>query len=176
MRRLVAMLLLASASAASAGRVEDRGLRYTVPDSWTRVPAASDARAAQYRIPGLSDPTQDGELVLFYFGHGQGGSAEDNLQRWYSQFIQPDGRSTRDTAQVSIKTVRGLTVTMVELHGTYRPSPMGGGGAPRPGWRLLGAIVEGERGPWFFRATGPDATMIAARQGFAALLESLDPH
>lgn len=176
MRRLTAVLLLV-ATTVLAGRVEDAGLRYTVPDGWTRVPAASDVRAAQYRIPGVPDATHDGELVLFHFGQGQGGSAEDNLQRWYGQFTQPDGRPTKDVAVVTVRTVRGLKVTAVELPGIYRPAPMGGAGTgPRPGWRLLGAVVEGGRGPWFFRATGPDATIAAAREAFDALLSSLEPH
>lgn len=176
MRSLTAVLVLV-ATMAIAGRVEDAGLRYTVPDRWTRVPAASDVRAAQYRIPGVPDAAQDGELVLFHFGPGQGGSAEDNVQRWYSQFTQPDGRPTKDIAVKTVRTVRGLKVTAVEVHGTYRPAPMGGTATgPRPGWRLLGAVVEGGRGPWFFRATGPDATIAAAREPFDALLQSLEPH
>jgi len=177
MRILAVALVLAAATLAPAARVEDKGLRYTVPSEWSRIPAPSDVRAAQYRIPGVPDAAQDGELVLFHFGPGQGGSANDNLQRWYGQFTQPDGRSSKEAAVVTIRTVKGLEVTAVDLGGTYRPAPMGGtGGGPRPDWRLLGAVVEGAGGPWFFKATGPKATMREAKDAFEAVLLSLEPH
>jgi hypothetical protein len=39
--------------------------------------------------------------------------------------------------------------------------------------RLLGAIVETPQGAWFFKATGPDATMQAQRGNFKALLDTM---
>jgi len=174
----LALLVVASLVApATAARVEDAGLRYVVPPEWPRVPAASDMRAAQYRIPRAGGSADDGELVLFFFGKGQGGSAQDNLDRWYGQFTQPDGKPSKDAAVLTIRTVNGLKVTTVDLSGTYKPAPMGGaGGAVRTGWRMLGAIVEGEGGPWFFKATGPDGTMEAAKPLFDALVQSVEAH
>ena len=171
---LLLVVTAMSAGAADTVRTEAVGLRFTVPAGWTRVPAASDVRAAQWRIPGAGG---DAELVLFYFGKGKGGSVQENLDRWYGQFTEPDGRPARDVAVVTIRTVHGLRVTQVDLPGTYRPAPMGGGrNEPMEGARLLAAIVEGDDGPWFFRAVGPDATVTAAKAGFDALLASLEPH
>jgi hypothetical protein len=175
-RTLLAVLLLV-ASHAAAGRVEDAGLRYTVPNEWPRVPAPSDVRAAQYRIPRVPNDAEDGELVLFFFGKGQGGAAEDNLQRWYGQFNQPDGRTSKEAAVVTIRTVNGLKVTLVDLGGTYKPGPMGGnGGGARPNWRMLGAVIEGGSGPWFLKATGPNATITDAKPAFENVISSLEPH
>jgi hypothetical protein len=39
--------------------------------------------------------------------------------------------------------------------------------------RLFGAVVEGPGGPWFFKATGPEATMAPAREAFVAMLKSV---
>jgi hypothetical protein len=40
---------------------------------------------------------------------------------------------------------------------------------------MLAALVEGPGGPWVFKATGPEATMEAAREDFFALLRSVRP-
>ena len=176
MRRVATLLFFAFAArgAAESLHTEAAGIRFAVPRDWSRVPAPSDVRAAQYRIPRAAGDGEDGELVLFFFGKGQGGSAEDNLTRWYAQFTRPDGRASRDAATVTSRTVRGLRITAVDLPGTY----LGGtpGSAPRPGFRLLAAVVEGEGGPWFFKAVGPSATIRAAKPGFETLLDSLQPH
>ena len=172
----VAFLLAAPALAADAVRTEAVGLRFSVPKDWTRVPAASDVRAAQWKIPGSDG--QDGELVLFFFGKGKGGGPQENLERWFGQFTQPDGRPSRDAAVTTIRTVNGLRVTSVELGGTYRGSQMGGGaaGQPKPDSQMVAAVVEGEDGPWFFKAVGPRATITKARSGFDAMLGSLEAH
>jgi hypothetical protein len=53
---------------------------------------------------------------------------------------------------------------------------MGGGPTePTPGSRLLGAVVEGPGGPWFFKITGPAATVTAAAPAFDAMLRSVRP-
>ncbi|HLY37419.1 MAG TPA: hypothetical protein VKU61_05245, partial [Candidatus Binatia bacterium] len=150
MRAKMFLLLLLVVTATGVGaadtvRTEAVGLRFTVPAGWTRVPAASDVRAAQWRIPQpASSDSQEGDLVLFFFGKGKGGTAQENLDRWYAQVTEPDGRPSRDAGVVTIRTVNGLRVTSLDLPGTYRPIPAGGGGAePRPGFRLLAAIIEG---------------------------------
>jgi hypothetical protein len=174
-RATAALLLIASlAVAGDTVRTEAVGLRLAVPTAWSRVPAASEVRAAQWRIPGGADA--DGELVLFYFGKGKGGGAEENVDRWCAQFTQPDGRGSRDAAVVTVRTVNGLRVTEVEVAGTYRPAPMAGGGPPQPGARLLAAVVEGGDGPWFLKAVGPDAVIAKAKPGFDGVLASLEPH
>jgi hypothetical protein len=174
---IVALALLALARAAVAGepaRSEAVGLRFTVPEGWTRIPAASEMRAAQYRIPKASGDADDGEIVLFFFGPGQGGTADANLDRWYGQMKPADGRAARDAATVTIKTVQGLRITATDVSGTYSGGM--GGGAPRAGMRLLAAVVEGEGGPWFWKAIGPEATMARAKPAFESLLSSLEGH
>lgn len=173
---VVSIALCAGVAAAESVTKEDANLRYDVPMAWARVPAPSDMRAAQYRVPG--EAGADGEMVLFFFGKGQGGTAQANLERWYAQFTQPDGRASRDVAIVTIRTVGTLKVTTVDLSGTYSPTPMraGGPGTSQAGARMLAAVVEGDAGPWFFRLVGPRATVAAAKVDFDALVASLSPH
>src|SRR5439155_22587125 len=156
---LVLAAALAAPVTAETMRHEAAGLRFSVPKAWTRVPAPSDVRAAQYKIPGAGGDAEDGELILFYFGKGKGGGVQENLERWYGQFTQKDGKPSKDAAVLTIRTVNGLRVTVADLAGVYTPmaGPMQKG-EPKPGYRMLGAIVEGDEGPWFFKATGPEAT------------------
>jgi hypothetical protein len=52
---------------------------------------------------------------------------------------------------------------------------MGSGptGPERPNYMLLGAIAQGPDANWFFRATGPRATLEAQRAAFDGLIRSL---
>src|SRR5204862_14573 len=82
---------------------------------------------------------------------------QNNLERWYAQMKQPDGRPSKDVAVITNRTVDGLKITVVDLPGTYVPQL---GPMPRnskPGYRLLGAIVEADGEPWFSRPRGPAA-------------------
>jgi hypothetical protein len=175
---MVLALPLAVAAAAEPVRTQAAGLRFSTPAEWVRVPATSDMRAAQFRVPRAGSDAEDGEAILFFFGKGKGGGTDDNLQRWYAQMAQPDGRASKDVGVVTIKTVHGLRVTSLELPGTYKPmASMGGGDAsPKPGYRLLAAVIEGDAGPWFVRVVGPDATVRAAKPGFDALVDGVEAH
>jgi hypothetical protein len=175
MRRIAGLLLIAASAAVAADtiRTQAAGLRFSLPAAWVRVPAPSDMRAAQYRLPKAGD-AGDGELVLFFFGPGKGGSKDANLDRWYGQFTQPDGRPSRDAATVATRKVHGLDVTTVDLSGAY--SGMSPHEKAQGDTRMLAAIVEGEGGPWFFKAIGPSATMAAAKPGFDAMIDSLEVH
>jgi hypothetical protein len=176
MLRTVVLLLAVGATAIAAEtiRTEAAGLRFAVPADWTRVPAGSDVRAAQFRIPRVGDDTEDGELVLFFFGSARGGGVEDNVNRWYGQFTEPDGRSSRDAAVVTTRTVHGLKLTIVDLAGTY--TGMGPDAHAKPDQRMLAAVIDGKGGPWFLKAIGPRATIGAARSAFDAILDSVEPH
>jgi hypothetical protein len=153
---------------AAAGEV-----RWTTPKEWTAVTPASPMRRAQYRLPAVAGDREDGECVVYYFGAGQGGDVQANIQRWAAQFSGPGSESPR-TSQSKIG---DLTVSRVEVGGIYTPSPismMGGPApAPKPGYLLLGAIVPGPDSNWFFKCTGPEKTMKAHRDRFDALLGSV---
>jgi hypothetical protein len=174
---LVLLTLACPTFAADTVRTEAARLRFAVPAAWTRVPAPSDFRAAQWKIPHTAEDKDDGSLVLYFFGEGKGGGVQENLDRWYGQFTQPDGRPSKDAAVITMKTVNGLRVTAVDLSGSYEGMAMGGGkDAPKAGYRMLAAVIEGEGGPWFWKTIGPEATMAAAKSGFDAMLASLEAH
>jgi hypothetical protein len=128
-------------------------------------------RRAQYRIPG---PGGGGECVVFYFGPGQGGDAKSNAQRWVNQFKGADGKPVDKAAKIREIKVGTIPVTMVEVAGTY-VGGMGSGpaGGEQANYMLLGAIAEGPDARWFFRATGPRATLEKERAAFDRMIKSL---
>lgn len=150
-------------------------LRWTDPASWRRGTPSSAMRRAQYTVPGAG-PNTDGELTVFWFGAGQGGSIESNLSRWYGQFEQPDGRPSAALATRQSRTSHGLAVTVTRVEGRFTGSGMPGAAhaGPLDGYALLAAIVETPNGPWFFKLTGPRGTLAAAAPAFDEMVASFD--
>lgn len=150
-----------------------QGLVWTAPSGWTKEKPASPLRRAQYRIAG---PSGAAECVVFYFGAGQGGDAEANVARWAGQFRRPDGSPVGDTVKTQKIKVGDIPVTLVEVAGTYIGGMAGGPPGPeRPNYMLLGAIAGGPGAGWFFRATGPRATLEAQRAAFDRMVRSIKP-
>ncbi|HXO22803.1 MAG TPA: hypothetical protein VOA87_23030 [Thermoanaerobaculia bacterium] len=154
-----------AAPAASSGP----GIDFDLPASWDKEAPESGMRLAQARIPG---PGGIGQLAVFYFGPGQGGSVDANLERWSGQIGAADGAKPK---RESFET-KGFKVTWIDLSGTLKPSGMGmGPKTDQPNSRLLGAVIEGPGGPWFFKATGSDATLGPQRDAFVKMLHSIRP-
>jgi len=150
----------------------EKGLTWKVPEGWTAEAPSSSMRRAQYRVAGEAG---DGECVVYYFGPGQGGGARANVERWAGQFTQPDGGSSLEKASIRELEVEGMPVTTIEVTGTYAGSMTMRGAAQgqEPGQMLLGAVVEGPDANWFFKLTGPEATLTGQRDAFAAMIGSL---
>ena len=69
-------------------------LRFKAPPEWIVEKPSSAMRLAQYKLPKVDGDSEDASLVLYFFGENQGGSVQANLERWVSQFEQPDGSSS----------------------------------------------------------------------------------
>ena len=130
-------------------------------------------RAASYAIPAANGDTAGGECAVYFFGSGQGGSVEANIERWKGQITGPDGKPAN--AKVAKRTIHQLPVTTIDSTGDY--TGMGGpmsSGAVVKNYRLLGAIIEGPAGNVFIKLTGPAKTVGAAQPGFEQLLNSFE--
>ncbi|MBI3693517.1 MAG: hypothetical protein HY238_01570 [Acidobacteria bacterium] len=152
------------AQAQSAG-----GIQWTAPGGW-KSEGARPMRAATYRVPAAPGDKEDGECAVFYFGPGQGGGVEDNLKRWIGQFENAQGEPKR-----AKQTINGLNVTTIDLAGAYTGAggPMAAAKVSKPGYRLLGGIVEAQQGAVFFKFTGPAKTVAAQQGAFQGLLKSV---
>ena len=152
------------------------GISWTPPASW-KSSASRPMRAATYAVPAASGDKEDGECAVYYFGPGQGGSVEANIERWTKQFEQPNGKSSSQTAQVKKRTVHGIALSTVDISGAYSGmgGPMAAAKSVKTGYRLLGAIAEAPEGAVFFKFTGPARTVAANQANFEALIGSLKP-
>ncbi len=161
------LLVPVFSAAAPASPAAAAGIRWTVPARWT-AGGGSAMRVATYAVPAAKG-AEAGECAVFFFGTGQGGGVDDNVARWAKQF-EGAPAPKRTTA-----TVGGMRVTRAEVIGTYLApgGPAMQSTGKRPGYRLLGAIVEAPEGNVFFKLTGPAATVDAAQAELDALVASI---
>jgi hypothetical protein len=147
------------------------GLKWTAPAGWNSQ-GKTAMRAATYVIPPAAGDRDNAECAVYFFGAGQGGSVQANLDRWKGQFTGPNGRPAE--AKVQNRTVHGLPVTTIDASGDY--SGMGGPMARERtvarDYRLLGAIVEGPEGSVFVKFAGPAKTIAAHQRQFDELVNS----
>ncbi len=152
---------------------EAAGVAWTVPTRWQVQPPRM-MRVATYLVPMAEGDDEAGECAVFFFGQGQGGSVDLNLQRWRDQFETESGEPPTPAQRRS--TINGIPVTAVSLAGTYLASmgPMFQSGAvKKPGYKMLGAIVEAPEGNVFLKLTGPEKTVMGAEGEFQELVKSL---
>jgi hypothetical protein len=168
MRRILCALLVAGTClAADSGA----GIQWTAPAGW-KAEAQRPMRLATYTV------APRGECAIYFFGAGQGGSVDANVDRWVGQFLQADGKPSKSAAKIAKRTIHGWPVTTVDVSGAYTGmgGPIAPSGAPAmPDYRMLAAIVEGPQGSVFFKFTGPAKTIAANQTAFDKIVASLAP-
>jgi hypothetical protein len=146
------------------------GIAWHVQPPLVSHAATSPMRAAEYVVSGHPDTT----LAVFHFGASEGGSVDDNINRWVDQFTQADGSSSRDAAVITHREAGGLPVTFVDVSGSFS-GMRGTDTVAAASQRMLGAIVEGPEGLVFFKLVGPSDTVGTAADAFDAMLASIHP-
>ncbi len=147
------------------------GIDWTIPAGW--APAGEKPmRVATYLIDP-ADPKA--ECVVYYFGQGQGGATDANINRWINQVKQPDGSDSNAKAQRGTIASECCEIATVEVGGTYMFSagPMMQTQEERPDYVLLAGIAPAPQGNVFFKLTGPKANADKARDAFMTLLKSV---
>jgi hypothetical protein len=138
------------------------GVKWKAPAAWKTQPDRP-MRAATYSAPAAPGDPEPGEVAVFYFGPGQGGGVQANIDRWVGQFPQKTG-----TPKTSKSTVAGMGVTVIDVAGTF-----GATTGNKPGFRMLGAIVEAPAGAVFFKFTGPAKTVAAQEAAFQGMIKAI---
>jgi len=163
---LACALFLATAFAEDAAKFTVGAYEFSPPADWKSVQPTSPMRKAQLKIRN-KDAGRDADVTFFFFGEGNGGGVEPNVQRWFGQF---DGKP--EANKVEEQEFNGVKVTLVTTEGTLKASPMAGITDELPHAALLGAIIEHPDGAVFVKMTGPDALVKASREQFLALVKS----
>ena len=164
----VVLFLVASLFADSVA-----GLKWTKPTGW-KTEEARPMRAATYTISAAAGDSASAECMVYFFGAGQGGSVEANLDRWKGQMVAPGGKPA--DAKIAKRRIHGLAVTTIDASGDYTGmgGPMAASKSLQNNYRLLGAIVEGPGGNVFIKFTGPAKTIAANQAEFEQFLNSFD--
>lgn len=146
------------------------GLESRVPADWQEEPPTNRTRLKQFRLSPIGDDKDNIEVVIFYFGEGQGGSVEDNVKRWKGFFVPPEGKKIDDVAKVEKIKVGDVPVTYLDIHGTYSfkfpPFDPNAKTTLRPNYRMLGVVFESKKGPYFIRMVGPADSVAHYKRGF----------
>ena len=143
----------------------------TVPAGWLIAPATSSMRLAQYTIPAAGGQT-GAEVVVYFFGKGQGGNVDANLTRWKAQFSTPDGSAVYE--KVTRDTASAIPLTVAEYRGTYaRGIGAADAANAKPGQSLIAVIAETPRGTQFFQLFGATANVTKQRDALIAFARSL---
>jgi hypothetical protein len=92
--RLFLMILFIGLCSVAALAESAAGVHWTAPASWkTEAPQAM--RAATYTVAAVPGDKEKAECGVYFFGAGQGGRVEANLERWKGQFHGADGSQRR---------------------------------------------------------------------------------
>lgn len=172
LKTLVIPVLFLAAALSLQAETSVAGVTFKSHGSWQSATPTSAMRAAQWTIPPRKSGTDSGEVVLFYFGAGQGGDAQSNVQRWLKTMSAPTGG--RAEGEMKERTVSGMKVTEVVVYGTYASGmPMSGvPPMPKAGYGLVGVIIEGPQGNLFIRLIGPEALVKAQLPAFRQFIDS----
>lgn len=141
------------------------------PQNWVRKRPAVNIIEHEFAVPASEGDAADGRLTVM----NAGGSIDDNVNRWFGQFTQPDGGSTADRAKVKKIQVNGEDVHLIDISGTFKDQR--GPFAPaveREKYRMLGAIVATKKfGNYFFKFYGPQRTVTENEEAFVKMIEGL---
>jgi hypothetical protein len=156
----------AAAPAAPAGTMADtavptasgEGLVWTAPPKWVSKPAGA-MRKATYSVPGEG---ADSDLSITAFPGDVGGELM-NVNRWRGQLALPALRPEELDASVSRVEANGLKITLVELASQGDPN----------GKAMIGAIVPVNGSTWFFKLTGPGASVRSSKAAFLEFLHTV---
>lgn len=139
-------------------------------EPWVRQQVTSSMRAGQLTYDHEDENLKDVDLVIYYFGQGQGGGIQANIDRWIGQF-EGTPESNQEEKEMGDKKVTFLTAK-----GTYMESmgggPFSGNKEPRENYTMLAAILPSERGDVFLKLTGPTDSVEAMKDAFMAFAES----
>ena len=153
---------LATGVFAETNEVKVGAFTFAVPEGWKQVPPPSPMRKAQLEIARGSEKA---EVTFFHFGTDQGGSAAENVARWYAQFPGSEKNRVSENVQVGL-----VKVTFAMTEGTFSSGMPGGPTTPMTGYALCGAILPSASGSVFVKMTGPEAVVTASTEAFKKMI------
>lgn len=168
---LAATAFTAAAEEGKAAELKVGSFTFKVGSPWVPKAEPRMMSAGGFTIPGKegADPI---EADFYHFGAGQGGGVEPNLKRWQSQF-QPGADGAPAVMEREELTVGDKKALIVTLKGTFLSGPaMSPNKVPKPGYAMLGAILQSAEGDVFVKITGPETTTLARKEDVKAMVKA----
>jgi hypothetical protein len=136
---------------------------WQLPEGWTLSPPRP-VRLATFSVAGNGDV--DCYLTSL---SGNAGGIEANVNRWRGQLGLPPATPEELAAMPKIEML-GRQATLVEAAGEFQ----GMDSEARPGWMLLGAVVELDGETLFAKMTGPEQAVRAEKDLFVSFCNSIE--
>ena len=182
---LTGLVCLCFATLSSRAQEAGKGTKISLADGQITLQAPAEWKKVQpksnivdYEFSAPADAAEGDEKARITI-MGAGGSVDANIERWYGQFEQPDGKSTKEVAKTDEFKVDGVTVHWVDVSGSFKDTMGGGpfsGGKTvlRKDYRMLGAIiVSQQQGQYFIKLTGHEDVVDKLAEGFKKSLKEL---
>lgn len=173
----IAALLAAPATAEDADKPDsislaDGKISLPVPTVWERKKPRTRIVEHEFAAKGPKGAKPARVTIM-----GAGGGVEANIDRWEGQFRTAEGGAVK--AKVEKAKVGESDVHIVDITGTYMDRPggpfAGGKVVPRPGHRMLGAIiVTPKSGHYFVKVLGDEKTVAANLKPLKTMLGELE--
>lgn len=133
-------------------------ITWTAPAGWT-AKAPSPMRKGSYAIAG---PGGEADLSVTAFPGDTGGLLA-NVNRWRGQVALPPLAGGELESSLLHLDANGLHFDVVDFVGIANGAPT----------RVLGAVLSRPGETWFFKLTGPEATVAAAKADFLAFIRTV---
>src|SRR6516225_5741634 len=130
-------------------------IQWKPPDGWTEVPPSS-MRYASFSAPGDDGSKIDISVVTF---PGDGGSDVDNINRWRGQIGLAPIDASKVPSQVAPLKTTDTTFSTTDIAGDKS--------------RTIAAWTRRDGRVWFFKATGPNASIEKEKPKFVKFIESV---
>jgi len=140
----------------------ETGLTWTAPASWTPKPLGQ-MRKGSFAVRGTDGVDADLSITMFSAATNP---LLENVNRWRRQVSLPPLDAARLSAETTELVNGAFTFTIVDLLG----NPAGSGATSR----TLGAILYLGDEAWFFKLSGPDATVAAQKPAFLDFLKTVN--
>jgi hypothetical protein len=153
--------------------VSNGKLTLTAPEKWERKKPSTNIVEHEFAVKPSQGDENPGRVTVM----GAGGSVQDNIDRWISQFTQPDGSKTKDRAKTKATKINGREVHLVDVTGTYRDQRGPFSNTPaveRENYRMLAAIIaDKDLGNYFIKFYGPEKTVSDNEKAFLSMIDTL---
>lgn len=140
-------------------KADGPGLNWAAPADWQSKPASA-MRKATYLVPSATGAAT--ELAITAFPGDVGGEL-GNVNRWRGQLKLAPLAESELAAAVTRLSHDNLNFSIVDFSNGQATNPQ----------RMIGAMVPFSGATWFFKLTGPAATVAAQKPAFLSFLQTV---